>query len=107
MKRIVHTPLLMIASMFVLTACSDPVIGDWEADDGPVCDGSERYSEFEVDDELKLDGKIWVVAEGYCYECDIEGDIEDKATASTKPTWRSAAAPSRATAKPTVKPSAT
>lgn len=75
MKRLT-TPVLMVASLFALAACTDPIIGEWESKETNAC--GER-SDFEVDDDLKVEGTIWVEdpGAGVCYKCEFDGEFDD------------------------------
>ncbi len=57
-----------------LVGCADPIIGEWEARDN----GCGR-NKFEVDDELKGDGSLYLLgAFGECLKCDFDLTVESK-----------------------------
>lgn len=66
----------LCAASLVLAGCSDAIIGDWEAVDKNDCG---KRSSFEVDDDLKVSGTIWIedAVNLVCLECDFEGEVEN------------------------------
>jgi hypothetical protein len=64
----------MALSTLVLAGCSDPIIGDWREAD-PDC--AER-GEFTVDDDLNVDGTLYIYDGLNCQTCTFDGSIEDK-----------------------------
>jgi hypothetical protein len=65
-----------ICASALLTGCSDAIIGDWEATDKNACG---KKSEFTVDDDLKVEGTIWIEdpINQVCLECDFDGEVEN------------------------------
>jgi hypothetical protein len=61
----------VLASAVALTGCTDPIVGDWEADND--CGDSEMTA----NDDGTGDGEIWMVTGAGCTLCKFEFDWEE------------------------------
>jgi hypothetical protein len=65
---------VLALSALAMIGCSDPIIGDWREVDSDCGD----LGKFTVDDDLNVDGTLYVDDGSGCSPCTFDGTIEDK-----------------------------